>query len=128
MSRLEGKVDTGWGYEIIWVTTDKYCGKLLCFNGPGSKTSMHFHKEKEKSWFVNSGQFMLRYIDTTTAELMQVPLKEGSTYNLLPLQPHQLVAMTEDAVIFEVSTSDSTEDVYRIGPGDNITKHAKPNE
>jgi len=127
MSRLEGKVDTGWGFEIIWVTTDKYCGKLLCFNGPGSKTSMHFHKEKEKSWFVNSGQFILRYIDTTTAELMQVPLKEGATYNVLPLQPHQLVAMTADAVIFEVSTPDSTTDVYRIGPGDNI-KNGTANE
>jgi mannose-6-phosphate isomerase-like protein (cupin superfamily) len=127
MSRLEGKVDTGWGFEIIWVTTDKYCGKLLCFNGPGSKTSMHFHKEKEKSWFVNSGQFILRYIDTATAELMQVPLKEGATYNVPPLQPHQLVAMTADAVIFEVSTPDSTTDIYRIGPGDNI-KHGTPNE
>ena len=26
-TRLEGKVDKGWGYEIIWATNDKYCGK-----------------------------------------------------------------------------------------------------
>ena len=25
-TRLEGKVDKGWGYEIIWATNEKYCG------------------------------------------------------------------------------------------------------
>jgi hypothetical protein len=40
--RLEGFVEKGWGHELIWVTNDKYCGKLLKFN-KGAKFSMHFH-------------------------------------------------------------------------------------
>ena len=31
MERLRGKVDKGWGYEVIWATNDKYCGKILFF-------------------------------------------------------------------------------------------------
>ena len=29
--RLEGKVPKGWGYELIWATNDKYCGKIMVF-------------------------------------------------------------------------------------------------
>jgi uncharacterized RmlC-like cupin family protein len=122
MSRLEGKVDKGWGYEIIWATNDKYCGKILCFEKPGAKFSMHFHREKEETWFVNAGQFHLRYIDTKTAELKQIMLKEGDVWHNPPLQPHQLIAIQPDSIIFEVSTSDSVEDNYRIGPGDSQIK------
>lgn len=123
MSRLEGKVDKGWGYEIIWASTDKYCGKLMVFTNPGAKFSMHFHREKEETWFVNAGQFMLRYIDTKTAELKQIMLKEGDTWHNPPLQPHQLIAMQPESIIFEVSTADSVEDNYRIAPGDSqVTK------
>lgn len=119
ITRLTGKVDKGWGYEIIWATNDKYCGKLMCFTQPGAKFSMHFHREKEESWFVNAGQFMLRYIDTKTAELKQVTLNEGDVWHNPPLQPHQLIAMQADSIIFEVSTADSVEDNYRLLPGDS---------
>ena len=44
-TRLEGKVDKGWGYEIIWATNDKYCGKIMVFEKVGGKFSMHFHRE-----------------------------------------------------------------------------------
>ena len=43
-ARHSGKVDKGWGYELIWATNDSYCGKILVFETPGSKMSMHFHK------------------------------------------------------------------------------------
>ena len=127
MSRLEGKIDKGWGYEIIWATNDKYCGKLLCFSKPGAKFSMHFHKEKEKTWFINSGQFVLRYIDTKTTELKLVNLKEGDVWKVEPLVPHQLVAMHPDSVIFEVSTPDAETDLYRVAPGDSQVKKEEPN-
>jgi mannose-6-phosphate isomerase-like protein (cupin superfamily) len=122
MNRAEGKIDKGWGYEIHWANKDKYTGKILIFNNPGSKTSMYFHKEKDKSWFVNSGMFQLRYIDTKTAELKQLILKEGDTYNCPPLQPHQLISMGPEAMIIEVSTPDNSDDNYRVGPGDSQGK------
>ena len=60
-ARHSGKVDKGWGYELIWATNDLYCGKIMVFEKAGSKMSMHFHKEKDESWFVNQGSFKLRY-------------------------------------------------------------------
>ena len=118
MSRLEGFVKKGWGYEIIWATNDQYCGKIMVFEKAGSKFSMHFHKHKDESWFVNSGKFLLRYIDTQTATLKEKVLTEGETWRNPPLLPHQLEALVAGSMIFEVSTPDSVEDNYRIIPGD----------
>ena len=123
MNRVEGKKDHGWGFEIAWANKDQYCGKILIFNNPGSKTSMHFHKEREKSWFVNAGVFQLRYIDIKTAELKQQTLKEGDTYTIPPLTPHQLIAMSPEAMIIEVSTPEVENDNYKIGPGDSDGKN-----
>lgn len=115
--RLEGFVAKGWGSENIWATNDKYCGKLLKFN-TGSKFSMHFHAEKEETWYVLSGQFVVRYIDTTNANQHEQTLKEGDVWHNKPLLPHQLICI-EEGVIIEVSTPDSVEDNYRVGKGDS---------
>ena len=128
MSRLEGFVKKGWGYELIWATNDQYCGKIMVFEKIGSKFSMHFHKEKDESWFVNSGKFLLRYIDTQTATLHEKVLNEGETWRNPPLMPHQLEAMSAGAMIFEVSTADSVEDNYRIFPGDTQKLEVKKND
>ena len=119
MSRLEGFVKKGWGYELIWATNDQYCGKIMVFERIGAKFSMHFHKEKTESWFVNNGKFLLRYIDTQTATLHEKVLTEGETWHNPPLMPHQLEAITAGSMIFEVSTADSVEDNFRIMPGDS---------
>ena len=119
MSRLEGFVKKGWGYEIIWATNDQYCGKIMCFEKIGSKFSMHFHKDKDETWFVNAGKFIVRWIDTKTATLHEKVLVEGVVWHNPPLQPHQLESMSADAMIFEVSTADSVEDNYRVFPGDS---------
>jgi len=128
MSKVEGKIDHGWGIELAWANKDQYCGKLLIFNNPGSKTSMHFHKEREKSWFVNAGVFQLRYIDTSTCELKQVTLKEGDTHTVMPLVPHQLIAMSPEAMIIEVSTPEKENDNYKVSPGDSQAKAVTQHE
>jgi len=120
--RLTGKVDKGWGFEIIWATNDHYCGKILVFEKAGNKFSMHFHKTKDETWFVNSGKFKLRWIDTKDAKIYEQELNEGDTWHNPPLQPHQLEAMTDGAMVFEVSTADSIEDNYRLVPGDSQKK------
>lgn len=120
-TRLSGAVQKGWGYELIWATTDDYCGKIMFFNKEGNKTSMHFHKEKDETWFVNSGKFKVRYIDTSNSMLYEKELNEGDVWHNPPLMPHQLVAMQDESSITEVSTADSVEDNYRIGPGDSQT-------
>jgi mannose-6-phosphate isomerase-like protein (cupin superfamily) len=119
MTQLKGKVDKGWGYEIIWASTDKYCGKLMVFTRVGAKFSMHFHKEKDETWFVNAGQFKLVYCDTKNAVYHEKILNEGDVWHNPPMMPHQLIALKPDSIIFEVSTADSVEDNYRIVPGDS---------
>jgi len=119
MTQLNGKVDKGWGFELIWATNDKYCGKIMVFEKVGSKFSMHFHKEKDETWFVNNGRFLLKWINTTDATLHEQELKEGDTWHNPPLQPHQLIALEAGSSITEVSTADSVEDNYRIVRGDS---------
>lgn len=127
MSRLEGKVDKGWGYELIWATNDKYCGKIMVFEKAGGKFSMHFHKEKEETWFVNSGRFEVKWIDTSDAVLYSKELKVGDVWHNPPLQPHQLIALEDNSSVSEVSTPDSVEDNYRIIPGDSQKDTIKKN-
>jgi mannose-6-phosphate isomerase-like protein (cupin superfamily) len=115
--RLEGKVEKGWGSEEIWVTNDKYCGKFMHFN-TGAKFSMHFHCEKDETWYVLSGEFIVRWINTKDASTDCRLLKAGDTWRNEPLMPHQLICEKEGTII-EVSTPDSVEDNYRVMPGDS---------
>ena len=119
MTRLKGEQNKGWGKELIFATTDKYCGKLMFFDKKGSKFSMHFHKEKDESWYVLNGSFTLHTIDTKTADIETSILTKGETWRNHPLVPHQLIAMEDNSIIIEVSTPDSVEDNYRIGKGDS---------
>ena len=88
-----GKIDKGWGFEIIFANNDRYCGKLLVFERAGAKTSLVFHKEKRKSWFVNAGKFKVKYIDVATGEVKEAILEEGKTADFAELGPHQIEAL-----------------------------------
>jgi streptogramin lyase len=114
-----GKVDKGWGFELIFANNDKYCGKLLVFERAGAKTSLVFHKEKAKSWFVNAGKFKISYIDVSTGETKQSELSEGQTADFGQLGPHQIEALVDNSIIFEVGTADYVEDRFRLAPGDS---------
>jgi mannose-6-phosphate isomerase-like protein (cupin superfamily) len=115
--RLNGFVEKGWGSENIWASNNKYCGKMLNFNA-GAKFSMHFHAEKDETWYVIMGRFVVRVIDTATAEVEERELVPGDVWHNPPLSPHQFICI-EPGMICEVSTPDSVEDNYRVGKGDS---------
>lgn len=115
--RLEGRVEKGWGSEYIFATNDKYCGKFMNFH-EGATFSMHFHRDKDETWYVLSGKFEVRYIMTQNAEIKTHILNVGDTWRNGPLEPHQLHCI-EAGTIIEVSTPDSVEDNYRVMPGDS---------
>jgi mannose-6-phosphate isomerase-like protein (cupin superfamily) len=117
MTRLEGYVNKGWGSELIWATNDKYCGKLMKFN-KDAKFSMHFHAQKDETWYVLSGKFEVKYIMTQDASMKSQILEIGSVWRNEPLEPHQIICL-EEGTIIEVSTPDSVEDNYRVMPGDS---------
>lgn len=121
-----GRVEKGWGFEIVWTNNDQYSGKLLVFEKTGSKTSMVFHNNKKKSWFVNEGRFKLTYCNTATGEFHDAILETGAAFEVNTLVPHQLESLEDNCVIFEVGTTDTKEDRYRISPGDSQKQPLAP--
>jgi len=111
------KVPKGWGEELIIENNEMYCGKLLIFK-KGCKFSMHYHLIKDETWYVNEGEFVYKWIDTETAEVITEELKPGDVVRQRVGQPHQLIALT-DGVVFEVSTQHFNEDSYRVFKGDS---------
>ncbi len=119
VKRFSGYVEKKWGYEYIFATNDLYCGKLLHFTKAENKFSMHFHREKDETWYVQKGGFTLRLIDTSNGNIKEKTLKLGDSIRIKPLTVHQLIALEDNSEIIEVSTADSIEDNYRVMPGDS---------
>jgi mannose-6-phosphate isomerase-like protein (cupin superfamily) len=106
-----------WGEEVILHNRADYCGKLLRFNA-GGKFSMHFHIEKNETWYVNRGTFLLTYIDTEKAEKNNITLTQGDIIEIEKGLPHQLEC-PYGGEIFEVSSMHYDYDSYRIEKGDS---------
>jgi len=117
LMRLDGFVEKGWGHELIWATNDLYCGKFLKFN-KDAMFSMHFHREKDETWYVLDGEFEVEYIDTKDASRLTKKLTKGDVWRNKPLEPHRVICL-EEGTIIEVSTADSVEDNYRVFKGDS---------
>jgi len=108
--------EKAWGYELWIINNELYCGKLLVFKAH-KQFSMHYHLLKDEAWYISKGEFEYKFIDTETAELRSKIVKEGDCIHLMPGQPHQMLALTEGATIFEVSTQHFDSDSYRVLPG-----------
>ena len=111
----ECKISKGWGHEVIFENNELYCGKLLVFK-KGCSFSMHYHMIKDETWYVQEGEFIYKWIDTETSEVIQESLVPGDSVRQRPGQPHQLIALT-DGVIYEVSTTHYDLDSYRVWKG-----------
>jgi len=114
-------VEKGWGREIIFASNEHYCGKILQFDKKGAKGSMHYHMNKDETFMVVSGSFLLRTIDRMTAELSEQKIEMGHVVRVIPGFVHQLEALENDSQIFEVSNKDEPSDSYRVMPGDSQT-------
>lgn len=115
MSDTNNVVKHKWGVEVIWTSTEQYEGSMLVFEKEGNKTPLHFHTKNARSWFVNSGTFKLRWIDTKTAGVLEADLKEGNTYTAEPFMPIQLVAMQENSSISQIKSKDDEDEIHFVG-------------
>jgi uncharacterized RmlC-like cupin family protein len=113
----ESVINTNFGYQLVWANTDYYNCKILIFDLPGSSTPMHFHKDTTKSWFVNSGRFRIRWIDTDTGNLYEKDLTDGGVFHVPTLMPVSLEALAADSTIAQVSNQDPDLDYFHINPG-----------
>ena len=111
------EVEKGWGKEIVIANTDEYCGKILEFRSE-SQCSMHFHIEKQETWYVLEGAFVLTYINTYNANREREFLQPGDTFTVERGIPHQLRSVTGGKII-EVSTKHHDHDSYRVERGDS---------
>jgi mannose-6-phosphate isomerase-like protein (cupin superfamily) len=111
------KKEKGWGYEIWMVNNNKYCGKLLHFDG-SAKFSMHYHLQKDETWYVLKGTFIFRWIDTSRADIIEEILTVGESIHIPPGLPHQLETV-DGGEIIETSTEHFEEDSYRVMKGDS---------
>jgi mannose-6-phosphate isomerase-like protein (cupin superfamily) len=108
------RVEKKWGYEL-WVHNDnEYCGKLLVFTKDRNRFSMHYHLIKKESWYVQEGRFQFNWIDVENGKLEGTILEKGQSVLIERGLPHQLIALEDNSIIFEVSTEHFDEDSYRV--------------
>jgi mannose-6-phosphate isomerase len=105
------KVEKPWGHELIWALTDSYCGKVL-FVKAGHALSLQFHREKDESWFVQSGRAKLELGEVGEPVLKEEVVAAGAAFHYTPGTVHRVTAI-EDTTILEVSTP-QIDDVVRL--------------
>lgn len=110
-----------WGYEKIIVNNDEYCGKLLFFHAAHG-SSLHYHKLKDETFYIQSGSVKVDWSDETktkkTGEIAglqtgSVILKKGEKFHIPRGRVHQITAL-EDTELFEFSTQHFDSDSIRL--------------
>jgi mannose-6-phosphate isomerase-like protein (cupin superfamily) len=105
----------GWGHEV-WIHNDeRYCGKILVVKR-GKKCSLHYHKRKYETFYVQSGRvhLRLRHADGREQSFEMAP---GDVLEIEPGLAHQFTGL-EDSEILEFSTQHFEDDSCRIERGD----------
>lgn len=110
----QGTIKRAWGIELSWVSNEHYSGKILVFEKENMETPLMFHKERRKTWFINSGKFKITVCDTTTGRYKEVILEEGQTADIGECSPHRAVSMVPNSMIFEVGSKDEIDDTFYL--------------
>jgi mannose-6-phosphate isomerase len=105
------RVEKPWGWELIWAHADAYVGKIL-FVRSGHSLSLQFHRQKDESWYVESGRAELELGDAGQGVLNTEVITAGASFHFPPGTVHRVTAL-EDTTILEVSTP-HLEDVVRL--------------
>ena len=103
------RVEKPWGYELRFICTDRYAGKLL-FIKAGSQLSLQYHNTKDEAFLVHSGTLDL--VLGKGEEQVVERMEPGSSKHITPGTIHRFRAVT-DCELFEVSTPELG-DVVRI--------------
>jgi mannose-6-phosphate isomerase len=104
------RVDKPWGYELIYASTDRYCGKVI-FVKAGEELSLQFHRQKDETLYVQSGRVEFQIGDPGKPVDTEV-VRPGRGFHLKPGTVHRMRAL-EDTVMLEVSTPE-LDDVVRL--------------
>jgi mannose-6-phosphate isomerase len=105
------RAEKPWGSELLWARTDLYVGKVL-FVEAGHAISLQFHREKDESWYIQSGRAELQLGRPGQAVLETEVVGAGACFRFPPGTVHRLKAL-EDTIVLEVSTP-HLDDVVRL--------------
>jgi mannose-6-phosphate isomerase-like protein (cupin superfamily) len=103
------KVDKPWGYELRFICTERFAGKVL-FIKAGSQLSLQYHEVKDEAFLVHDGTLEL-VVGRGNEERVE-KLGPGETRHIPPGTTHRFRAVT-DCTLFEVSTPE-LDDVVRL--------------
>ena len=113
------EVPKGWGKEIWFWNSDKYCYKHLIIK-KNKRCSWHYRKEKSEIFHCVQGSVTIIYSfgeDATQANTLI--LEQNEVFHVPPLLRHQMIAdQGKDVILVEVSTTHKDEDSYRVIKGD----------
>lgn len=99
-----------WGYELLWVHTDRYAGKILSIR-PGCQLSLQLHERKEESMYLLSGALEVE-LEEEGGHTICYPLCRGEVIHIPARRRHRLRATTACRVL-EVSTPE-LDDIVRL--------------
>lgn len=103
------KVEKPWGYELRFIRTAHYAGKVLWIKA-GAQLSLQYHEHKDEAFYVQFGEMELVLGQPPNQAV--VKMQAGESHHITPRTVHRFRAL-EDTLLFEVSTPE-LEDVVRI--------------
>lgn len=110
------KVDKVWGTEYWLVNNDFYCAKVLEIK-PGFQCSLHYHEVKDETFIILDGfvelQSELQLSNSNNPISSVFSMKPGDKQRIRPNTRHRFSSIA-GALILEISTNHSDEDVVRI--------------
>jgi len=104
------RVDKPWGHELIWVLTDRYCGKVIVIE-TGRRLSLQYHERKDESIYVLSGRLRL-HLEDDAGTMTVRELGPGDSARVPVGRRHRFEA-AERVELIEVSTPE-VDDVIRV--------------
>lgn len=102
-----------WGREIWLCNTPLYCAKLLVL-APGWQCSLHRHLIKDETFFMLEGDGV--YVTCGASGAKVNALLPGDSFHVPPGLWHRFWSPEGLAVLLEVSTQHSDDDVERLEP------------
>ncbi|HCP48301.1 MAG TPA: cupin [Deltaproteobacteria bacterium] len=104
------RVDKPWGYELIWVETDRYVGKILHIEA-GHRLSFQYHKVKDEALLQQVGEMDL-LLENDEGVLVSRRMEPGDSVHIPAGRRHRMTAVT-DCDVVEVSTPE-LDDIVRL--------------
>jgi mannose-6-phosphate isomerase len=115
------KVHKPWGYELIWIHTAKYVGKVLHID-EGHSLSKQYHQVKDEAILVQSGILTLElettqksfdFDDIDNVEAYTCIMEPGESFHIPPGLIHRMIAEHGPVDLIEVSTPEIM-DIVRL--------------